>query len=137
MKKILVCILTACCLMGLIGCSNSEKKAERVIGYSALYDENLINEACNVVEREFAKKFKGCTLKEIRYDDEVENRFADEIMEYATDEDKELIVLLSTFDTDKKGGDGSLNSNATYTDWQWRLVRTEDKKSWELVDWGY
>ncbi|MBQ8930193.1 MAG: hypothetical protein IJ052_07330 [Oscillospiraceae bacterium] len=52
-------------------------------------------------------------------------------------ENKELIVVLSTFETDSKGGTGSLNPNETYTDWQWRLVRTENMKSWELVDWGY
>ena len=31
---------------------------------------------------------------------------------------QELIVVLLTFDTDEKGGDGEVNPNATYTNWQ-------------------
>lgn len=112
-------------------------KVNRVVGYSALYDNNLINEACRVVEQKFADEFEGCTLTELRYDEEVENRFADEIVRYATDEDKELIILLSTFNTDEKGGDGSFNPNDTYTNWQWHLVRNADKDSWEIISWGY
>lgn len=109
----------------------------RVVGYSALYGEELINDAFDVVEKEFAKEFEGCTLTEIRYDEDVENRFADEIARYATEKDKELIVLLSTFNTDEKGGDGGFNPNDTYTNWQWYLVRTADKNSWEIISWGY
>ena len=41
---------------------------------------------------------------------------------------QELIVVLLTFDTDEKGGDGGVNPNATYTNWQWHLVKTKDKK---------
>lgn len=137
MKKIIVCVLVTICTIGLIGCGSPKYKASRVVGYSALYNEDLINEAFNVIEKEFAINFKGCTLKELRYDDEVENRFADEMMKYADEEGRELIIVLSTFDTDGKGGDGSLNPNETYTDWQWHLVRTKDKKGWELIDWGY
>jgi len=47
---------------------------------------------------------------------------------------QELIVVLLTFDTDEKGGDGGVN---TYTNWQWHLVKTKDKKNWEIISWGY
>ena len=50
---------------------------------------------------------------------------------------QELIVVLLTFDTDEKGGDGGGNPNATYTNWQWHLVKTKDKKNWEIISWGY
>ena len=109
----------------------------RVVGYSALYGDTLINEACSVVEQKFAKEFEGCTLTELRYDEEVENRFVDEIAWYATEENQELIVLLSTFNTDEKAADGGFNPNDTYTSFQWHLVRTADKKSWEIIGWGY
>lgn len=109
----------------------------RIVGYSALYSEDLINQACDIVEKEFAKEFEGCTLTELRYDEDIENKFADEIMRYAKENNQELIVLLSTFETDGKGGDGGFNPNDTYTNWQWHLVRTADKNSWEIVTWGY
>lgn len=31
---------------------------------------------------QFAKDFEGCTLTELRYDEDVENRFAEEIEKY-------------------------------------------------------
>ncbi len=109
----------------------------RVVGYSELYDDVSINKACDIVERKFAEEFEGCTLTELRYDVDVENKFASEIERYAQENNQDLIVLLSTFDTDPKGGDGSFNPNDTYTNWQWHLVRTADKKSWEIITWGY
>ena len=48
----------------------------------------------------------------------------------------EVIVLLSSFDVDSSGGDGSLNPNSTYSDWKWILVRTDGGK-WQHVDHGY
>lgn len=144
MKKngiIALCIVLILCAAVILFVTNANKgdvsHVERVIGYSALYSDDLINEACNVVEKKFAEEFNGCTLTELRYDAEVENKFADQIMHYSKEENLELIVLLSTFDTDKNGGDGGFNPNDTYTNWQWHLVRTPDKKSWEIINWGY
>lgn len=48
----------------------------------------------------------------------------------------EVMVLLSSFDVDSSGGDGSLNPNSTYDKWMWILVRTKDGQ-WKYVDHGY
>lgn len=61
----------------------------------------------------------------------------EEIERYHKEKNQELIVLLSTFDTDENGGDSSFNPNDTYTNWQWHWVRTADEKSWEIIGWGY
>ena len=82
-----------------------KSNVNRVVGYSALYGENSINEAFDVIEKKFAKDFEGCTLTELRYDKDVENRFAEEIEKYHKENNQELIVVLSTFNTDEKGGD--------------------------------
>ena len=58
---------------------------------------------------------------------------AEEIEKYRKENNQELIVVLLTFDTDEKGGDGGVNPNATYTNWQWNLVKTKDKKNWEII----
>ena len=145
MKKkniiIVTCAVLAIGVIALVLAMNGNKgnvsNVNRVVGYSALYDDKLINEACRVVENKFAEEFEGCTLTELRYDVDVENRFAEEIERYHKEKNQELIVLLSTFDTDGKGGDGSLDPNNTYTNWQWHLVRTADKNSWEIITWGY
>ena len=102
-----------------------------------LFGENSIKEAFDVIEKKFAKDFEGCILTEFRYDEDVENRFAEEIEKYHKENNQELIVVLSIFDTDEKGGDGGVNPNATYTNWQWHLVKTKDKKNWEIISWGY
>ena len=121
----------------LTGNRGNVSNVNRVVGYSALYGENSINEAFDVIEKKFAKDFEGCTLTELRYDEDVENRFAEEIEKYHKENNQELIVVLSIFDTDEKGGDGGFNPNDTYANWQWYLVKTADKKSWEIINWGY
>ena len=137
-KKVVYTIIGIVALVLTIsGNKGNVSNVNRVVGYSALYGDNLINEACRVVEQKFADEFEGCTLIELRYDEEVENRFAEEIEKYHKENNQELIVLLSTFNTDEKGGDGGFNPNDTYTNWQWHLVRTADKKSWEIISWGY
>ena len=80
MKKkniiIVICTLLAIGIVALVlamsGNSGNVSNVNRVVGYSALYDDNLINEACRVVEQKFAEEFEGCTLTELRYDAEVE-----------------------------------------------------------------
>ena len=130
-------ILVLAAVLVLTGNRGNVSNINRVVGYSALYGENSINEAFDVIEKKFAKDFEGCTLTELRYDKDVENRFAEEIEKYHKENNQELIVVLSTFNTDEKGGDGSFNSNDTYDNWQWYLVKTADKKSWEIINWGY
>ena len=130
-------ILVLAAVLVLTGNRGNVSNVNRVVGYSALYGENSINEAFDVIEKKFAKDFEGCTLTELRYDKDVENRFAEEIEKYHKENNQELIVVLSTFNTDEKGGDGSFNSNDTYDNWQWYLVKTSDIKSWKIINWGY
>ena len=130
-------ILVLAAVLVLTGNRGNVSNVNRVVGYSALYGENSINEAFDVIEKKFAKDFEGCTLTELRYDKDVENRFAEEIEKYHKENNQELIVVLSTFNTDEKSGDGSFNSNDTYDNWQWYLVKTADKKSWKIINWGY
>ena len=101
---------------------------------SALYTDEEILDAITVTEGYFAKEFQGCTLREITY---VGDDHQDEFIEWAEDyEAEEAIVLVSTFDVDASGGDGSLNPNDTYEDWEWVLVRDKDG-TWRHVTHGY
>lgn len=142
-KKTIIAICAVLVSLGvaivllLIGNRGNVSNVNRVVGNSAFYSESLINEAFDVIEKKFAKDFKGCTLTELRYDEDVENKFSEEIEKYHKENNQDLIVVLSTFDTDEKGGDGGVNPNATYTNWQWHLVKTKDKKNWEIISWGY
>ena len=99
-----------------------------------MYSQEEINSAIDVIKKEFEKDWKGCTLKEIHYaGDKISEEHQEFAERYNADE---VIVLVSTFDVDESGGDGSLNPNSTYTDWNWILVRKNGGK-WKHVDHGY
>lgn len=142
-KKTIIAICAVLVSLGvatallLIGNRGNVSNVNRVVGSSALYSEKSINKAFDVIEKKFAKDFEGCILTELRYDEDVESRFEEEIEKYHKENNQDLIVVLSTFDTDEKGGDGGFNPNDTYTNWQWYLVKTADKKSWKIINWGY
>ena len=82
----------------------------------------------------FEAEFKGCTLTQLRYPgDASADLFTEWAQEYEVDE---AIVLYSSFDTDASGGDGSLEPNTTYDDFQWILVR-DNGGTWEVKTYGY
>lgn len=87
-------ILVLAAVLVLTGNRGNVSNVNRVVGYSALYGENSINEAFDVIEEKFAKDFEGCTLTELRYDKDVENRFAEEIEKYHK-ENNQLGVLIT------------------------------------------
>ena len=87
-------ILVLAAVLVLTGNRGNISNVNRVVGYSALYGENSINEAFDVIEKKFAKDFEGCTLTELRYDKDVENRFAEEIEKYHK-ENNQLGVLIT------------------------------------------
>lgn len=99
---------------------------------SSIYDYDDIASAINTIIDNF-KDWKGCTLKEIYYAGDDEKYFKEINQQYGG---KEAIVLLSTFDVDGSGGDGSLNPNSTYDHWNWILIK-DKYGNWKEVDHGY
>ena len=138
MKKTTLTVLF-CGFMALIitGCGTSKGNISEYVTKdveSHIYTKKEINNAIKVTTEYFKENFDGCTLNEIYYSgDEYSQGYQDWANRNNADE---VIVLLSTFKTGKKGGDGSLNPNDTYSNWNWILVRT-DKGKWVHVDHGY
>ena len=90
--------------------------------------------AMDTVMTYFETEFKGCTLTQLCYPGDAS---ADLFTEWAEEcEADEAIVLYSSFDTDASGGDGSLEPNTTYDDFQWILVR-DNGGTWEVKTYGY
>lgn len=129
MKRISV-ILSAVFLVFLMcGCGNVSSAETKDVS-SEIYTQEDISEGIKIVKRDFRKDFNGCTLTEIYY-------AGDEISEdYSYDDADQVMVLKSSFETDSKGGDGSLNPDSTYDDWMWILVRNDGGK-WQHIDHGY
>ena len=134
MKKRITCFLCLTLLLGFCACGGNIKHAETHAVDSELYSQGDIESAIKTITKEFRRQWTGCTLTEIYYaGDETSKAHQEWADRYDADE---VIVLLSSFDVDASGGDGSLNPNSTYHGWSWILVR-EDGGSWKHVDHGY
>ena len=133
MKK-LVCLL---CLFALLlsGCGGGDaSQVQTVVGESEILTQREIEDAMDTAMHYFRKEFDGCTMTKIEYNEEKSGAAAREwARQYGADEG---IVLYSSFDVDGTGGDGSLNPNSTYTNWQWVLTRNKGG-NWVLRTWGY
>jgi len=105
------------------------------------FSEKEINNAINCVKKKF-KDFGGCNLTKLGYDEKKSNNF---IQGYLSNgkgslngiKAENVIVLLSDFDVNSSGGDGSFNPNSTYSDWSWTLIRDSKTGNWKVDDWGY
>ena len=133
MKKRIVVVSLLLCLL-LTACGGGKVRTMPAIGPSELYTDREIGKAMDIVADYFKKEFDGCTLIRLEYD---EAAVRDELMGWADQyEEGQAIVLLSDFDVDSSGGDGSLNPNDTYRNWKWILTRT-GAGEWQLRTWGY
>ena len=101
---------------------------------SEIYTEDEIESAIRTAKDYFHDHFGGCTLTEISYaGDERNAGEAENASKYGMEE---IIVLISAFDVDGSGGDGSLNPNSHYEGWLWILGR-RDGGGWAHLDHGY
>lgn len=134
MRRIVVAILLVSMLVCLSACGGKVNDVKYLEYGSQVYTDEEIKAAMDVTLRYFKKEFSGCTLVDIAYlgDDKL-----DDFQDWADRNDADqVIVLVSTFTVDASGGDGSLNPNSTYSNWNWILVR-DDGEEWEHVDHGY
>ncbi|MCR8746941.1 DUF4829 domain-containing protein [Romboutsia lituseburensis] len=143
MKKGIYFFIIILTLFSLAGCSIEDRvnNAKVTIGKSEKFSEEEIKEAIECTKENF-KSFDGCTLTDIWYDEEKSNKLTQDHLEYGGgyevgNTDENTIVLMSNFDVGSSGGDGSLEPNSTYTDWQWDLVRDSKSEKWKVVSWGY
>ena len=135
MRKTTILLLLLTALLTLCACGGDVSKVNISIPEkSDLYTTKEIEDAIDTAMDYFKKEFDGCTLTEIAYaGDDRSNDYAEWAQRIGGDE---VIVLVSSFDVDASGGDGSLNPNSTYTKWMWILAREEGGK-WQHVDHGY
>jgi len=110
------------------------KGVEREVGESQYYSEKELLEIMKIAEGHFRKNFPGCILKTMTYDEAFSTARSEEWAQtYGADR---AIVLTSSFDVGASGGDGSLNPNTTYIEWQWILTQSSGE-NWSLRAWGY
>ena len=142
MKKrvIVFCIMLS--MLSLVVCKQNSINDDVItgVGASIKFKEKEITNAINTVKSDF--DFKGCTLKKVWYDEEKSNYFTKTYLGNGKGsingaKIENVIVLLSDFDVDSLGGDGSFEPNSTYGEWQWVLIRDDKESDWKIDDWGY
>lgn len=134
MKKRISIFLCMIIALSVCACTENTSNASMNEAVSEVYSIKDIESAIETITEEFDKDWKGCTLTEIYY---AGDGTIDEYKDWADRNNAdEVIVLLSSFDVDSSGGDGSLNPNSTYDGWCWILVRTAGGQ-WKHVDHGY
>ena len=132
MKRMLVPVLLL--LLILSGCGGNVSHVNIVDVPSETYSEAEIDAAVDTAIRYFRQHFSGCTMTKIAYAGDEKAAAMEAWAE--TYGAEEVIILISDFEVDASGGDGSLNPSSTYTNWQWILARSAGG-AWEHKDHGY
>ena len=135
MKRSVSLLLGILLMLSFAACSRgSTRGLQTKIGSSDVFSQEDIQSAIEIVTDFFRKEFEGCTLKTLEYSEELT---LDDAEEWAQQyEAQQAIVLISSFYVAPNGGDGSLNTDSTYENWQWILVRNTGE-NWTLKTWGY
>ena len=135
MKKLASVIILFLLIFSLCACNGGKTDGVTIpFVDSETYSQEDIDSAVNTIIKEFKAGWSGCTLTEIYYaGDDVSAEYQDWAERYNADE---VIVLLSSFDTDSRARNNGLNSDFTYKNWNWILVRTSGG-DWKHVDHGY
>lgn len=115
-RLLLICGIGVVILIWILGNVGGAKTYEVD---STMYSQDDISLAIAEIKKEFKSDWKGCTLKEIYYAGDKHIKLYQDWAERNNAD--EVIVLLSSFDVDSSGGDGSLNPNSTYDGWNWIL----------------
>ena len=133
MKRILY-LLLAFAVLFLCACGGDISGVEKESTPSQQYDQRDIDLAMREVTAYFKQNFEGCELLTLTYDEKFSQSRASGWAEHYKAE--QVIVLISSFYVRPGGGDGSLEQDETYENWQWILTRSGPDK-WKLQNWGY
>lgn len=134
MKRTIILTAMMVIMLIIIGCGGNIENVYIINVNSTIYTKAEIDMAIEETMEYFKLNYNGCTLKEIRYAGDGYKEEMEKLAEHYGAE--EAIILLSSFEADASDRDGSLNSNITYTDWKWVLIKDHHGK-WKHVDHGY
>ncbi|MDD6796273.1 MAG: DUF4829 domain-containing protein [Clostridiaceae bacterium] len=142
MKKIIVSLCFAIFLLSLNGCNNTKVSNDLniEIGKSTKFSQSEINDAIDCVKDNF--DFKACTLTKLWYEEKQSNSLVDAYLNYGRGsvndvKNEDVIVILSNFVVDDSGDNPVFNSNSSYTNYSWTLIRKGKNSKWEIDDCGY
>jgi hypothetical protein len=106
MKRIISFLSIILVVFSLVGCGRTND-ATVTIGESENFSKKEINDAVECVKKKF-RSFEGCNLTELWYDEDKSNTLVKDYLKYGRGSEN-VIVLMSNFNVNSAGGDGSLN----------------------------
>jgi hypothetical protein len=117
-----------------------DEKLIKEIGDSIKFTKEEIGEAIKAVETDF--DFLASTLTKIWYNEKESDKFTKLYLKYGNGSVNEaksenVIVLLSNFYVDDSVDNPVLNSDFTYENYQWILIRDDKASDWKIDDRGY
>ncbi len=130
-------IIFGAIVSALFSSGGDTKSVQRIAAPTSLYGEADISSAFDAIEATFASDFTGCTLKELRYNGEIEIMFLDDELGRKQTGAEDRIIVLSTFTTNWRSTNEGFSPNETYEDWQWILTRPTQNATWSVEGWGY
>ncbi len=103
-KTALIAAIGALIIFGTIAAAlfssgGDTKSVQRIAAPTSLYGVADISSAFDAIEATFASDFTGCTLKELRYNGEIERTYLDDELDCKQTGAEDRIIVLSTFTT--------------------------------------
>lgn len=138
MKKFFAFWAVVIMALGLTACGGKLEDVPIDYGTSEIYSQSDMDEAINLIKREFAV-WEGCELHRISYTSDECN--SEENIAWMNDlggensEFTQCIAFVMDFHSPKTDA-GAWNPDQEYTNWQWWLART-DSGTWQLMTSGY
>ena len=135
-------LLISICVICFGACSSRQwftNKTVVEIGESDKFSGDEIQSAADLVTDE-ETGYENCSLLSVCYDEEKSDAAVKSYMEHGRGKDnnvseENVIVMLSSFKT--YGEQPVLNSNHTYENYRWILIRDSESSPWRIDDRGY
>ncbi|MCR1952726.1 DUF4829 domain-containing protein [Clostridium sp. DSM 100503] len=129
-------------MFSLVSCKQGRisDNIEIDISESTKFSKDEITNSIECVKSNF--NFEGATLTKIWYDEKKSNNLVDIYLENGNGSqngvsEEDVIILLSNFYVDDSGKNPVLNRDTIYTDYQWILIRDNEKSEWKIDSFGF
>ena len=137
MKRSLSFIFSCMFLIAMTAChssSNSMDQVEINLGTSNSFTEEEIQQAIDIVLKDFFEDAEHVELHSLSYDEDLSNKQKETYGTMDVEPNNEIIIS-SDFYVDKNAG-GAWNPDSDYS-WIFVLYREDEHSNWILDDWGY
>lgn len=137
MKRLKIITATVLLLLICVGCYGKVSNVQFQLEPSKKFSQKELEEAAEVVKKEFRKEYYGCELLEISYS---EKKSKEELNYFDVDhnnfEANKTLVLFSKFKVVKKTDQVAFEVGKVYNEWKWVLSKNKETGKFEILSSG-